>query len=143
MVVKHAQLACGGSEFGPITQQREHVAGQVLGCGDALQDEGVDLLVEHRGARRLVCSGKADFGVLQIGLRRVVLPDRGERRGGVEAAADERDCGGDGYGGTGRGGVEPSGSFAIGCAETDGGEEGEDDDEVGEDSAGFVPVPAL
>ena len=81
--------------------------------------------------------GEAGFGVLQVGLRRVVLPDRRERRGGVEAAGDESDCGGDDYGGACGGGVEPSGSFAVGCAEADGREEGEDDDEVGEVAQGL------
>ena len=119
------------SNSGRSAQQREHVAGQILRCGDALQDEWVDFLVEHRGAGRGVRLGKAGFGVLQVGLGGVLSPDRDERRGGVEAAGNESDCSGDDYGRACGGGVEPAGSLPVGRAEADGRQEGEDDDEVG------------
>ena len=75
------------------------MAGEVLGRRDALEDEGVDFLVEHRGAGRLVHAGEPGCGVLEVGLCGVVLPDGGEGGCRVEAADDESHGGGEGYGG--------------------------------------------
>src|SRR3954451_23320797 len=95
------------------------MANQILRSGDALENEWVDLLVEYRDAGHLMCFGEALFGILEVGLRRVVLPDPRERCGGVEAVCNQCHCGRDDYSGACAGGVEPARPFAVGCAETD------------------------
>ena len=80
------------------------------------------------GVRR----GESGFGVLQVRLGGVLSPDRRESGGGVEAAGDESDGSGDDYRCARRRCVEPRRVRSVGCAEADGREECEDDDEVGQ-----------